>query len=1218
MKYNMRKFLYTLLLLAMALPASGYGRYWADGICYNHLGNGKVEVIATSNGSYSGMMVIPRSVTLKTTSNVTGSYGDPIEMVCEVIAIADYAFDDCTSLTGIVLPSSIQRIGDNAFSNCSSLTSVSIANGVRSIGASAFSGCTALTSIVLPNSVTTLGWGAFYNCSSLVSVTLSKSLTALNATFPYCSSLTSIDIPSSVTALDGTFDGCTHLASVTMPKSLSSIGSRTFNECSALTAIDLPNSLTEIGWMAFSYTGLTSLELPETITALDTYAFYGCPSLTSVTVRAVTPPSMVDMSAFSSDTYGLASLLVPEISLSAYQAADWWNQFKSMMSDVALNTPYDFEAGGIYYSITGINTVSVTYKDLNYNSYHGTVAIPATVNHNGVTYTVTGIGNSAFRACPSLTGVTLPSSVTGIGEYAFYGNSGLSGIDFPAGLTTIGNSAFANCTGIMSLMIPAGVTTIGADAFAGVAVSSLTWNARACWTNGGMSTNNISRLTIGDGVTVLPANLASNSRITAVTLPESLVTIGDNAFASCGSISSLTIPVNVASIGENALEGIDVSSFTWNARECWTIGRKNFWSEYLNATQVTIGDEVEVLPSGFLLHSRVASVTIPDAVKTIGDYAFFECDSLTSFVIPDGVQNLGRCAFAYCNNIKSLVVGKGVKGMDEYALDGLYGLTSLTWNPKHCETCGSLNWLDKINQLTIGDEVEVIPQYFLYNSSIRSLEIPASVISIGQNAFFYHDSLESIVVNPANRVYDSRDNCNSIIKTANDSIVLTCKNSFLPNGITTIADYAFYQNHDLKSIDIPATVVSIGKYAFAECDSLVSMTIPDGVLTIGEGCFSECDMLKSVRLPNALTTISDALFIGCLKLEMIDIPNSVTAIGAGAFERCRSLVEVSLPEAVTTISSSVFRNCSNLKHVSITGSVTDIRSNAFENCTSLEQIVLPEGLTTIEYSAFRNCSTLTEIDIPNSVTSINSQAFSGCRGITELHIPARVRDISYDSFAYCTSLASITVDEGNIFYDSRDNCNAIISTASNTLLMGCKNTIIPNSVTTIGSYSFQGCTGLKKISIPNSVTTIGYDAFYGCSGLTSITIPASVQTINSYAFYNCTGITQVISLRTAPPTLNYRALETSYSRAVLRVPNEALAAYQTSENWKQFTRIVPFIGAGPGDVDGDGVINVQDVTSLTDMLLNGEELPPYIDVDGDGEVNVKDITELIDLLVNAD
>ena len=271
------------------------------------------------------------------------------------------------------------------------------------------------------------------------------------------------------------------------------------------------------------------------------------------------------------------------------------------------------------------------------------------------------------------------------------------------------------------MTIPASVITIGADAFAGVTVSSLTWNARECWTNGGLTTSGINQVIIGNEVTVLPARFVMNSSISSVDLPGSLVTIGDYAFNGCRSLASLTIPVNVSNIGEYAFNNTGISSLTWNARECWSIGKKQSWGKYLDLTEVTIGNEVEVLPAYFVANSRITSVNIPNSVKYIGDYAFYECDSLTRIVVPDGVQNIGRYAISYCDHLTELVIGKGVKGMGEEALTGTWALTTLTWNPKHCETSGMMTWCENLSQLTIGDEVEVIPRNFLYYSKIKSL-----------------------------------------------------------------------------------------------------------------------------------------------------------------------------------------------------------------------------------------------------------------------------------------------------------------------------------------------------------------------------------------------------------------------------------------------------------------------------------------------------------------
>ena len=167
------------------------------------------------------------------------------------------------------------------------------------------------------------------------------------------------------------------------------------------------------------------------------------------------------------------------------------------------------------------------------------------------------------------------------------------------------------------------------------------------------------------------------------------------------------------------------------------------------------------------------------------------------------------------------------------------------------------------------------------------------------------------------------------------------------------------------------------------------------------------------------------------------------------------------------------------------------------------------SVTAIGYRAFRYCSGLTSIEIPNSVTSIGNAVFSDCYGLTSIEIPNSVTSIGSYVFSSCYRLTSIAVEEGNPVYDSRENCNAIIETASNRLIAGCKNSFIPNSVTAIGKSAFYNCDGLTSIVIPNSVTAIGYEAFYGCSILTSIVIPNSVTVIDDDAFSYCSSLISI-------------------------------------------------------------------------------------------------------------
>ena len=237
----------------------------------------------------------------------------------------------------------------------------------------------------------------------------------------------------------------------------------------------------------------------------------------------------------------------------------------------------------------------------------------------------------------------------------------------------------------------------------------------------------------------------------------------------------------------------------------------------------------------------------------------------------------------------------------------------------------------------------------------------------------------------------------------------------------TIAPW-YSEREKIKKIVIENGVTSIGQEAFTYCVSLTSITIPNSVTSIGGSAFTYCESLTSITIPNSVTSIGDWAFGGCLSLTSVTIPNSVTSIGESAFDGCKSLTSITIPNSVTRIEDTVFSGCSGLTSITIPNSVTSIGSIAFYDCSVLESIT-----------------------IPNSVTSIERYAFSDCSGLT-----------------------SIIVEEGNAKYDSRDNCNAIIETKSNTLIAGCKNAVIPNTVTSIGEGVFFNCYALTSITFEGS------------------------------------------------------------------------------------------------------------------------------------------------------
>ena len=407
----------------------------------------------------------------------------------------------------------------------------------------------------------------------------------------------------------------------------------------------------------------------------------------------------------------------------------------------------------------------------------------------------------------------------------------------------------------------------------------------------------------------------------------------------------------------------------------------------------------------------------------------------------------------------------------------------------------------------------------------------------------------------------------------------------IPGSIIGI-DPAFRGCSNLKEVTIQEGVTYIGTGAFMNCSSLTQVTIPKSVTDIGNTAFANCSSLTSVTIPEGITRIESWTFQGCSSLKEVVIPSTMTFIGGYVFANCSSLESVTIPETVTFIADYAFSGCSSLTEVTIPGGVTDIRPSTFEGCSGLTEVIIQEGVTSIGKKAFSGCSGLTKVTIPEGVTTIGERAFAACSSLTKVTIPSSVTSISNTAFSECSGLTSIIVESGNTVYDSRDNCNAIIETASNTLFLGCQNTVIPLSITSIGDYAFGGCTSLTEVTIPSSVTSIGNSAFRGCTSLTEVTIPSNVTSIGNSAFYNCRGLTSVTSLIQEPFIIDpgvfwilseQEYLSGSFTTATLYVPKGTKEKYKATAGWKEFTNIV--------EMEDDDPTNVEAITNHSENMV---------------------------------
>ena len=314
-------------------------------------------------------------------------------------------------------------------------------------------------------------------------------------------------------------------------------------------------------------------------------------------------------------------------------------------------------------------------------------------------------------------------------------------------------------------------------------------------------------------------------------------------------------------------------------------------------------------------------------------------------------------------------------------------------------------------------------------------------------------------------------------------------NVTIPSSVTSIGNKSFYRCFDLESIEIPSNVISIGRSAFNTCKSLRSIVIPSSVTSIGLYAFQKCNTLTSVALPSNITSIESCVFVGCTSLTGIELPSTITSIGSFAFEDCVSLTTIEIPPNVTSIEQSTFNRCKSLTNITFPSNLTTIGDNAFRMCSSLDNVTIPSTVEAIGAFAFGECSSLSNLTISNGVKKIAFSAFYGSN-LTTMTIPSSVTSIGTHVFSYCHNLTSINVDSNNSAYMSVDG--VLFKSKEMALIHFPRGRegkyVIPNNVTRIEDFSFEGSYKLTSVVIPSNVISIGDAPFESCTSLESIEV----------------------------------------------------------------------------------------------------------------------------------
>lgn len=359
----------------------------------------------------------------------------------------------------------------------------------------------------------------------------------------------------------------------------------------------------------------------------------------------------------------------------------------------------------------------------------------------------------------------------------------------------------------------------------------------------------------------------------------------------------------------------------------------------------------------------------------------------------------------------------------------------------------------------------------------------------------------------------------------------------------------------MESVVIGDSVIAIPENAFGECFKLKSVTIGNSVVSIGGYAFLLCMELENVTLGNSLESIGEMAFSDCINLKNIEFPNSLKTIGQEAF-RNAELESLTFGNSLVYIGRSAFEGSSRLKSLTFQNSPCTIAKSAFSFCYALQSVEFGNAIESIDTLAFSGCP-IRLLELPNSLVHLGDRAFIGNDELRKVTIPASLTSIEGNVFTFCHYLEEIIVDANNPKYDSRDNCNAIIETETNTLITGCRTTSLPYSVEVIGREAFAGAGMLTSIDIVGQVNTIGEYAFRDCTYLSDVIIGDHVENIGGWAFYSDCNIREISCHAVIPPVCTDDVFEQEVEvLANLYVPNGCKEAYETSPQWMNFLNII--------------------------------------------------------------
>lgn len=1173
-----------------------------------------IPAYAFYNADFLRTITIPSSVTsIGTYAFYDADSLASVDIPNSVTSIGNYAFRGCSALKVAYIGSGVTSIGNYSFYDCDALTIVqmSVGGNVPTLGGAYVFGSVSSSStfnaslgIYVPYSkystyTSATNWSTWKNyikCAGLYGT---------DGTFTPWSTLVSNGSSGGVVVSGTTITDCdSNLAGyLVISEDITTIGTDAFEYCRQLTNVFMPSSITTIGENAFyGCYKLTEANIGNGVTTIKAYAFGFCSAITSVTIPASL--KTVGTQAFTNCT-NITTVNI--LDLESYCKIDFANSTPIYYAKT-------FAVGG---QIISKLVIPNTVTEIKPYSFYRSNNITELVLPEGLL----SIGKMAFSYCGSLTSVVIPNSVTTIGEKAFNYCTALEYLHIGSGVSSISSAAFGETSlnyidiGSLSSWCQIDFLSVNANPF------FASGNDCEMHLNNVLQTNIIIPSTI---TAIKPFTFAHCTSLVSVTLPSSVNTIGYEAFNDCINLVNITALGNISSItGSYVFSGCDnlqelnfmantsvptiedgtnafaYSSTTlkinvptgllssWKAATNWSnysskivsessAGLFNSagtlmysWGNLINSGHITISGSTitdfntslagkliisptitAIGANAFQSCSKLTDVRIPGTVTSIGAYAFDGCSGLTTITIPASVTTVGNYAFRNCTNATLATIYNTVIGSYQF-----YGCTSLA-----LYSCSSVT--------TIGG-------YAFYGcTALTTAYLPKTVTSVVTHAFYNCSQLTKVLIDDipsfcnitfsnvyANPLYYAKS---LYINGATSSGPIT--EVVIPEGVSTIKSYAFYNNTSITSITLPSTLTNVGSMAFYGCSSLITANVPsiEAWLNITWGGSYASYLayylttlnvngsaLTNLIIPESITTIKNYAFGGAKFLTRVTIHNKVTSIGSNAFSSCSNLVAVYITDLTAwcnmtfantqsnplNSAKKLYLNNSLVTNLVIPSNVSSISKYAFYQCTSITSVVIPPTLTTIGTDAFNGCTSVTKFYVPNIAILCNMNVGNICAtpfysgnsvclyvsstsSTSSIVVPSFVTGIRANTFSYLRTIHSVTLPESIIgvneyaFYNCASlstvtfqNSPAFIGERAFSYCSDLTTVNLGYAITNIGNHAFSYSTSLQSIVIPDWLTDIGNYAFYNCTGLISITLGASVETIGDYAFHSCTNAT---------------------------------------------------------------------------------------------------------------